>query len=192
MRMKRVAILSASVALALILVVIVSIQNSDGSQTANYEGATAGCVYKIEDRTVRGTSMTGVIEDGSNVRILFGYYRCNEIMRNDIVAYNFSGDPNPIVKIIKGLPGDRFHLQKTNGGWNVLINGGILRNSQNQSYLLDESGYRVLSLYERDYSGAIPAGSYLILGNLASGSLDSSRFGLVDKGGIIGKAVQRE
>jgi type IV secretory pathway protease TraF len=62
-----------------------------------------------------------------------------------------------------------------------------LKNSQNQPYILDERGYRVLSLYEKDYKGIIPEDAYLILGNLPQGSLDSSHFGLVGKKDILGK-----
>lgn len=147
------------------------------------------CVSSIEERVVRGNSLTDLIESDETVKILLGYYSCNEVKRGDIIAYNFSGDKNPIIKIVKGLPGDKFHLQKTEGGWNILINGEVLKNSQSQPYLLGEDGYRMLSLYERDYKGAIPANAYLILGNLESGSLDSTRFGLVGKSDLLGKVL---
>jgi len=45
----------------------------------------------------------------------------------------------------------------------------------------------MLSLYERDYKGVIPENAYLLLGNRASGSVDSTTFGLVDKSGIVAK-----
>lgn len=147
----------------------------------------ANC-YKTEERIVRGDSLSGIVEPNSTVKILFGYYGCNEIRRGDIVAYNYSGNSNPIIKIVMGLPGDTFHLQEAKGGWNILINGGILTNSGNKtSYLLGEQGYRMLSLYETDYKGIIPEDAYLLLGNLAFGSIDSSHFGLVDKSDILGK-----
>ena len=47
----------------------------------------------------------------------------------------------------------------------------------------------MLSLYEDDYKNSIPQNTYLILGNLVEGSLDATRFGFVDKGDILGKAV---
>ncbi len=104
-----------------------------------------------------------------------------------MIIYSYAGNPDPIIKIVKGLPGDKFLLQKTGNGWNIIINDETIKNSQNQPYALDASGYRMLSLYERDYKGIIPADAYLLLGNLASGSLDSSRFGLVGKQDILGK-----
>lgn len=147
------------------------------------------CVFKVEERTVRGDSMAGLIENGQTVKILFGYYDCHSPERGDIIAYKYAANPEPLIKIIKASPGDSFKLEKTNGGYTMLINNEILKNSQNQPYILDEKGYRLLSLYEHDYKGIIPKNTYLILGNRVGGSLDSSRFGLIDKSDILGKIV---
>jgi signal peptidase I len=145
------------------------------------------CPIKIEEKIVKRNSLEPLIKDGETIEVLFGYYNCNAIERNDIVLYSYSGNKNPIIKIIKGIPGDRFSLKKTNNGWYILINGEILKNSENQPYILDDQGYRLLSLYEKDYKGIIPEDAYLILGNLPQGSLDSSHFGLVGKKDILGK-----
>jgi signal peptidase I len=139
-------------------------------------GKIKNCPIKIEEKIVIGNSLEPLIKDGETIEVLFGYYSCRQIQRNDIVLYSYSGNKNPIIKIIKGIPGDKFSLKKTNNGWYILINGKILKNSQNQPYILDERGYRVLSLYEKDYKGIIPEDAYLILGNLPQGSLDSSHF----------------
>jgi hypothetical protein len=48
----------------------------------------------------------------------------------------------------------------------------------------------MLHLYEVDYSGIIPEGANLLLGNSPSGTTDSTRFGLVDKGDFAGKIVK--
>jgi len=45
----------------------------------------------------------------------------------------------------------------------------------------------MLSLYEKDYHGVIPENTYLLLGEVTSGSLDSTRFGLIDKSSVLGK-----
>jgi signal peptidase I len=107
-----------------------------------------------------------------------------------LIVYSYGGNENLLIKIVKGLPGDKFSLQKTEGGWHILINGKVLKNSENKPYLLDERSYRMLSLYERDYKGVIPENAYLILGNLVSGTLDSTSFGLVGKQDILGKAIK--
>ena len=145
---------------------------------------------KTEIREVRGTSLTGLVEPGEDVKLLVNFYDCNPILRGDIVAYQYRGNPNPIIKVVYGLPGDRFELRPLNGGWNVAVNGGILKNSEGVPFLLGGGEYRILSLYEHDYDGLLPGGAYLILGNLPAGSLDSSRFGFVSKNDIIGKVIQ--
>ena len=105
------------------------------------------------------------------------------------MAYEFSGNPEPIIKIVKGVPGDKFGLEKFGNYWQIIINGEVVKNSKGEPYQLSESAYNLLSLYVKDYGGVIPPDTYLILGNLPAGSLDSSRFGLVDKSGIAGKVL---
>ncbi len=145
------------------------------------------CPIEIEERIVRGGSLQGLIEDGQTVKVLFGYYNCHKIERGDVVLYDFAGNKEPVIKIVKGIEGDSFHLVKVDGGYHILINGEIIKNAQGEPYLIDQSGYKMLSLYEKDYSGIIPKDAYLILGNLTYGSLDSTRFGLIDKSDILGK-----
>lgn len=148
----------------------------------------ANRVAGVEEMIVRGNSLAPLLEDGQVVRALFGYYERNEIQRGDIVLYSYAGNEAPLIKIIKGVPGDKFNLQQTEGGWHILINGKVLTNSENQPYLLNQRAYNMLSLYERDYQGIIPANAYLILGNLVGGGLDSTRFGLVHRDDILAKA----
>lgn len=148
------------------------------------------CVTETKEETVRGNSLSGLIENGEEVKIFFGYYNCHEVNRGDIVIYNYAGSKNPLIKIVKGIPQDKFGLRKSadGNGWNILINDKILENSQGKLFVLNESAYKILSIYERDYNGIIPEESYLIMGNLYSGSIDSSFFGLAAKSDILGKA----
>lgn len=152
----------------------------------------ADCVSEVRPVTVRGNSLAGLIEEGEDLKILVGYYRCHQVEREDIVAYNYAGSELPVVKIVKGISGDKFKLEKSKAGcgWNILINGGIVKNSQGKDYCLNEQGNKMLSLYERTYNGIIPDEAYLILGNLTEGSLDSSNFGLVGKNDFLGMAVK--
>lgn len=184
MRKTHILILLGSLILISVIGFIHFVNLKDSDLKDNYN-----CVTKTEEKFVRGNSLSGLIDKGSTIKILFGYYNCNEVLIKDIVAYNFSGNAEPIIKIIKGLPGDKFSLIKNGNYWNILINGEIVKNSENLPYQLDEKSYRLLSLYERDYKGVIPSNAYLLLGNLASGSLDGSRFGLIDKSEILGKVI---
>ena len=151
------------------------------------------CVSGQTDEIVRGQSLSGLIEEGQTVKLLKNFYSCNPIKRGDIVAYNYAGRPEPIIKIAKGLPGDRFNLQKNErGNYNILINDKIIATSANQPYVLQAGTQKMLELYINDYKGVIPPDTYLIFGNIATGSLDSTRFGLVGKEGIIGKIESKK
>lgn len=145
------------------------------------------CVTSVEERTVRGSSLKGIIEPEEKVIVYFGYYRCNDPKRGDMVLIDYAGNDNPIMKIIKGVPGDSFSLKQASGGWNIMINGEPLKNSQEKEYVIDQGGYRMLSLYARDYE-KIPENAFLVMGNLVGGTTDSTAFGLVGKNDIIGKA----
>ena len=139
------------------------------------------------EKVVRGNSLAGLIEDGETVRAFLNYYDSNEIERNDIILYSFAGSDTPLIKIIRGIPDDRFELSTTPSGWHILINDEILKNSKDEPYLINERGYRMLSLFVESFQGVIPADAYLILGNLVGGEMDSTQFGLVHKTDILGK-----
>ena len=143
------------------------------------------CPIQIKTEIVHGSSMEPLIERGKEIKALFGYYDCHSIKRNDIVLVNYSGNENFLIKIVKAVPGDEFHLQKAENGWCIVINGKILKNSEGVPYLLSKRRKKMLSLYENDYQGIIPEGAYLVLGNIPSGSVDSTKFGLIGKSAII-------
>lgn len=146
------------------------------------------CEITEKELVVRGNSLAPLINDGDKIKILENYYNCNEAKKDDIVVYKYFGSIEPLIKIIKGLPGDKLEIIKNNNdGWNIVINGNILKNSENEAYLLNESEYRILSLYINDYDGIIPDSAYLILSNSAVGGLDSRRFGLVGKSDFLGR-----
>lgn len=159
------------------------------------QGGTSGkkqadCNIKTEERIVRGNSLTGLVEPGQTIKIILGFYGCNEIKKGDIVVYQYAGNAEPIIKIVKGVPNDIFGFEKSPAGcWGIIINGEKIQESRGADYCIGDAGYRVLSLYEKDYHGVIPGGTYLLLGNVASGSMDSSKFGLAAKSDIIGKVT---
>jgi signal peptidase I len=146
------------------------------------------CISKTEDKVIQGDYLQGLIEDGEKVRVFFGYYDCNPVEREDIVLYNYSGE-EPLIKIVKAVPGDAFSLESgIDGGWNIIINGQILNNSQGEAYSLDRRAYNMLYAYEDNYGGVVPDKVYMIMGNQASGSFDFSKFGLVHESNLLAKA----
>ncbi|MDO8602079.1 MAG: signal peptidase I [bacterium] len=151
---------------------------------------TDACPITYRTEIVQGASLAGFIEDGNKVKIAGGYYVCNPVLRDDIVIYRDAGNPDPIIKIAKGIAGDAFSVALSEGGTKIFINGTALKTTTGEVYNLNSDAYAMLSLYERDYNGIIPDKSLLILGNLPGGSRDSSRFGLISQNDLIGKVVK--
>ena len=163
-------------------------QNQDVDITnLNIKPKIQNCLIKHRKMIVRGSSLNPFIKPGQGIEALFGYYKCHKIKRGDVVLFDYAGDKNFIIKIVKGIPGDKFELRKSDGGWNIIINDNIIKNSENKPYLILGNAYKMLSLYEKDYKGIIPEDAYLLLGNRISGSIDSTAFGLVNKSGIVAK-----
>jgi len=144
--------------------------------------------YTIREDIINGNSLSGVVENGDVVTILVGYYECNPIERGDFVIYNYSGNENPVIKIAKGIEGDKFELIEGEVGWNIYVNGEVLKNSYGEEYSVNDVRYNLLSLYEQDYGEEIPEDVLFILGNVASGSTDGTKFGFVHIDDVIGKA----
>jgi signal peptidase I len=165
-----------------------SIQNF----SQNLVQTPADCVSEKRQVIVRGDSLSGIVENGDTLKLLVGYYKCHPVERNDLLIYQYTGNQAPLIKIVKAIEGDKFRLKKsaTGCGWNILVNDEVLKNSQDKDYCFDETGFHMLSLYEQDYQGVIPRDGLLILGNQTSGSLDSSRFGLIGKENLLGKAIK--
>jgi type IV secretory pathway protease TraF len=95
-------------------------------------------------------------------------------------------------KIIAVVPGDSWRLATSSRGgiWNIVVNELVLTNSENVPYEVDIRAYTLLSLYEKDYGRRMPSDTYMLLGNLPSGSADSRKFGLIDKKDILGKVTR--
>ena len=151
------------------------------------------CIENITENKVRGDSMSGLIENDEVVQLLHGFYDCNEIKRNEVVAFKYAGNDVPLIKVTKAIPGDNFYLKEaSNNRWNIIINDEIAKNSKNQTYVINGAGHRMLNMYVKDYNQTIPENTYLVLGNLAKGTLDSSRFGLIHKSNVIARVVKKQ
>lgn len=176
--------LALGLIITLVSILVALIQPPKSNSPVSQPVQTGECsVAKPE--TVRGNSLAPILNPGDEITVQYGYYQCRQVNRGDIIAYNFAGNPEPIIKIVKALPGDELKLKKLEGSncWEVLVNEQVLKTSENQDYCLPEPRQKMLELYQ----GIIAENAYLILGNLAQGSLDSTRFGLVHKTDILGK-----
>lgn len=140
---------------------------------------------------MRGDSMAPRILPGQVLTVIADPGRCLPLRRGDLVLYSDAGHPDaPLLKAVRGLPGDRLAVARDPGGlYRIVVNGLELNNSTGAPYRLEKRVSKMLRIYEKGYRGVIPAGAYLLLGEAATGSRDSTRFGLVGRKGIVGRAV---
>lgn len=145
-----------------------------------------------EARTMRvsGESLAGIVENGAEVTVVDGYYACHTVRRGDVVAYRHTAATPPLIKIVKAIPGDEWKLERHEQGWEVIVNGTALVTLAHETYALSDARAHMLNLYVHDYGGRIPPNAVLLLGNISSGSFDSSMFGLADIGSITGKVIR--
>ena len=143
--------------------------------------------FSTKEYRVRGNSMYPVLQDGQDINVEIGSYACNAIERDDVVLVELASREDPIIKAVRGIPGDNIELRKAENGENIIINGGILVNSEGTPYVLQGNRAKMISLYVNGRDSVIPENTYLLLGNEPGGSYDSTRFGLLDKSQIVGK-----
>lgn len=137
-----------------------------------------GC--PLDNYELRGSSLSGLLEAGTIITAT--NTSCKNITRNSLVLYNHSGRETPLIKIVKGLPGDE--LTTTNN--NIIVNNKTLTTSTGEAYHITGNKEKMISLYE----GTIQNDSYLLLGNQPGGSLDSTRYGLIPKDQILGVVIE--
>jgi len=148
----------------------------------------SSCPIQTKKEIVRGSSMEPIIKSGEEITALYGYYDCHSIKRNELVLVKYAGHKDPLLKIVKAIPGDEWELNenKEKNTFEIIVNSQPLKNSQGEIYQIPTSKIQVLQLYQRDYP-VIPENTYLVMGNLVAGSTDATKFGLIDKSSILAK-----
>ena len=143
------------------------------------------CIEVTEQKIINGPSLAPIFQNGQRVSMVHFNPECYRLQHEDIIVYKYPWRNHPLIKIIKGLPGDRLFLKpadKSKTKWCLVINHKIVKNSERVPYSIGLRGYHRLKRFE----GVIPQGQYLILGNLPKGSLDSTAFGLIKEENILG------
>lgn len=160
------------------------------TRSLDFNGPIQKCSTADRKVIVRGVSLEPLIHNSQTVKVEYGYYACHVPTRGDIIIYRYNQNRASLIKIIKGIPGDSVALKEIRlGEWLLLINGKKVINSEGIAYKINNSGFRMLSLYIRSYNSVIPENTYLILGDQPFGFFDNPVLGLVGKNGILGKVI---
>ncbi len=135
-------------------------------------------------KTVRGVSMSPLLEPEQDVLMLEGYYDCHPPVVNDVVILKPSYRETPLIKVVKAVSGDELALEKIiDDTYQIVVNGLPIVNSAGDYYLLPENQAKLLSLY----IGVIPEKACLVLGDNTKDSYDSADFGLISTDILQGK-----
>ena len=145
------------------------------SNSTNYQ------INKLE-KIVNGNSMAPLLKNGDTVILLENYYRCgNHVKNNDLIAYNYTGSENPLIKRVRATDTDIIEI----AGNKLKINSEILKNSAEEEYIFSLRELKMLQLYIKN--SHIPKDSFLIFGDNIHISTDSRRFGAVSASNFLGK-----
>lgn len=127
------------------------------------------------------------LADGATVQVEIGRGCTFKPVRGMAVLFINRQSPIPLVKTVVAQPGDRWDVADDG---RVAVNGAEAVAASGRPYRLADAGVRILQLYVRDYGGVIPPDTYLLLGAYEQGSLDAARFGLVQRGDVIGRVLE--
>ena len=149
------------------------------------------CRENIKEETYKigKSSLPGIVETGDEVKVFSNYCQSNDIKRGDIVLYRADLKSEPIIKIVKGIPGDKLGLQGDEKVWNLLINDETLTTSKGKTYEISNKDGEALITHLQKSMGIIPPGEYLLMGNTVEESDGGSFFGLVKISDIIGRVI---
>ena len=170
-----------------ILTPLLLIAAAAGTYFALRPAAVVECVSQRLPVEVRGTSLLPLFNPGDKLTLELGYYNCRPPKRDELVIHRLKD--RDIVKIIKAVPGDRVSIAPCERARCIAVNDSLARTSDGDPYYVTPQEERLLSMYEKDYNGMLPAKALLILSNRAAGTIDSRSFGLVSVNDLVGRAV---
>ncbi|MFH1187934.1 MAG: signal peptidase I [bacterium] len=136
--------------------------------------------FLIQPFYVKGASMEPNFHDSEYLIIDEISYRFNEPKRGDIVVFRYPKDPSQyFIKRIIGLPKEKIEISDGKV---------IIYNEENPSgKLVDETAYLDSVLTTPNNVTILEDNEYFVCGDNRNASLDSRRFGAVNRSNLIGK-----
>jgi len=140
--------------------------------------------FLIQPFFVKGASMEPNYDDGQYLIIDELSYKLREPSRGEVVVFRYPANTKEFfIKRIIGLPGETVDLS----GQNITI-----KNKENpDGFVLDESGYLRQPANYEDYKTTLRNDEFFVMGDNRSASLDSRRFGPVQKKYFVGRTWLR-
>jgi hypothetical protein len=144
----------------------------------------------VEEKIIQSNDplLTGVVAPGEKLKVLLGWYNCHAVEEGDLVLFSYDRNAEPIVRIVRGVEGDRFRvvpdLQRR--AWNLIVNGKAVM-YQDKPYFFGAETPPTLSLFEKNHPKGLLPGEVILLSSLPPGNLDSGFLGILGTRDILGK-----
>lgn len=152
-----------------------------------------GCETRAIEGTMADQYLKGFLEMGQKYDATLNWYRCNPVQRGDLVLFRLSTNLPLVVKIVRGIAGDRFEVKAdaSHKHWNLWINGKIVLDHANKPYYFGGTNPPTLSLYEKPRKGILLPNEAIVLSSLSPGNADSAAFGVTSVSELVGKVSTR-
>ncbi len=188
-KIKTSIIFAVLVALALVFFIFKKFQESGTTSSPYSVGNQAPCPGETLTLNMDDQYMKGFIEEGAKFKVTINWYACHAIERDDIVFYRISKMMNPVVRMARGIPGDKFKTvpDKNNQGWNIIINDKPVMWEGRIPYFFGASVPPPLSLGEKSRKGVLGPTDVILLSTVPPGHIDSGIFGISNIVDVIGK-----
>jgi len=130
------------------------------------------------------------VNKGDKVKALMNWYGCHKVETGDLVLYRYSTNQEPVIRIARATPGDRFKLVKAKDrdAWNIEVNGDLVE-AEGKPYFFGTDQVPPLGLYEKANRGILQPNHAIILSAFPPGYQDSGLFGVVSIDDLIAKVV---
>lgn len=157
-----------------------------GSVSGNLE-----CISETEDFIATDTHMSGIVEIEGSIRVAKGYYNCNDPERGDLVLVKFGKNLAPVVRILEGVPGDKFTLDLLAGQtkyWTIDIDGQRVMRGSDPYFIKNNLQPPLKTLVDSGF-GTLKKNQFLVLSNIPPGMSDSGNLGIIKRNQLIGRAL---
>jgi hypothetical protein len=185
------AIIIVLLVIAAVLIVIYFRSVNQVSNTTFVRKRGGPCPGEIKTFVMQDLYLRGILEPGQKFRVITNYYNCHPVKRNDLVFYQFSTAMDPVVKIARGIPGDKFELKpfKPRHAWSLLINGDEVKSElpNHEVYFFGAASPPTLSLYVKSRNSHLGADEIIGLSSYPPGDSDSGTAGIIKLVDVVGK-----
>lgn len=180
-------IIGIVVLVAVIALIFFFMRGGGGPRSTQVTTPLGTCKETVDKFVVGDNFMLPKHKQGDEVEVTYGYYPCHALERDALVIYKKSELAEPVMRIVRGIPGDEYKLIKTKENtWNIEVNGEMIE-VDGKPYNFGSNNPPVLSLSEKATGGVLGPTHVLIFSLVPPGYDDSGVVGVISITDLIGK-----